>query len=227
MIVGALLARNEADRYLRRVLDHNAAFCDTIVVLDDHSTDATPDLCRAHPAVSRVEQTEGSGGWWGGGPLRITNVDGDAVETRLLGEAPARAQLWQLAVAAAGSEGWVLVFDADMLLAARPQDVRAAVTASAVNAWAWPLYDLWNSEVTYRCDRMWQAHHNPRVWLLRAMPHESYVPEWNTSRKLHVGHAPSNYPFRPAVLPDAHWLHLSYVKPEDRAKKAAAYLALA
>src|SRR2546425_7559273 len=97
-IVGALLCRNEAgaDRYLQRALDNAATFCDSIVVLDDGSTDATPDVCARHPAVAVVERGGGSG-WWGGAA----------------GETPLRVQLWELACQHAGPNGWCMVFDAD------------------------------------------------------------------------------------------------------------------
>jgi hypothetical protein len=132
-----------------------------------------------------------------------------------------------MAAAVAGADGWILVFDADMELLADVSDVRWACTATVVNSWAFPLYDCWNSESTMRVDSYWRGHETPRVWLAKAQPHEGYVPAWNTERKLHVGHLPPNYPVVAGVLPDVAYRHLAYVRAEDRAAKAAAYLALA
>ena len=141
MIVGALLVRDEAadDRYLQRVLRHQSAYCDTIVTVDDGSTDATPDLCAAYGPVHRYE-AEGGRGWWG-----VASAT----------ESSARAVLWQHACAVAGEGNWLLVFDADMeLVGVTPDELRALTTlATTVNAFALPVYDCWNSETRMRVDR--------------------------------------------------------------------------
>lgn len=203
MIVGAVLARNEADRYLRRVLTNVASLCDAIVVLDDNSTDATPDIAKEFGAT--VLQTGSSGGWWGAA------------------EAPARAQLWAATVAAAGPSGWVYVADADHeLIGCTRADLRALARASHVNSWAWPLYDCWDSDTTHRVDGFWQAWRTPRPWMARAVPEPDWTPSWSR-QGLHVGHFPSNYPFKVGVAPGA-VKHLGYIKLSDRQIKARRYL---
>ena len=53
-ILGLTRVRNEAV-IIQDTLDHFARFCDEgIIVLDDASTDATPDLAASHPAVKQV-----------------------------------------------------------------------------------------------------------------------------------------------------------------------------
>lgn len=209
--VGALLARNEAgpDRYLERVLKNAFQFCDEVVVLDDHSTDATAGVCRDAGAIVH-ERTEGDdGGWWGG--------DGS--------ESPARAALWRLAATAAGPNGWVLTFDADMeLLGLRPADFKRLLTASTVNSWAWVLYDLWDSPDTHRVDSFWVGWRTPRVWLARAQPAPDFVPEWG-DRAIHCGHLPANYPVHAGLAPNGTaWGHLGYIVAQQRVDKQRKYL---
>lgn len=146
------------------------------------------------------------GGWWRQGR-----------------ESVARAALWQLACEAAGENGWVLVFDADMLLEGiLPNDLKRLTLATAVNAWAWPLCDCWDGEQQHRVDGYWQGWRVPRVWLARAHPMPDFVPSWGT-RGIHSGHLPANYPLVVGVAPGAYWRHLSYISPEHRAAKLAAY----
>ncbi len=200
-VVGALLARNEAgeDRYLVRVIRDAQRWADEIVVLDDNSVDGTAEIARNLGCVvyTRDVQTP----MWGA-------------------EAPARAQLWDLAAQRA-DDGWTLVFDADMLLDGDP---RPLTHSWDCDAWAWGLMDLWQDEQHYRCDGPWAfGPVTARPWLFR--PSALHEPaQWNDSRKLHVGHAPLNLTGLVGVAPQLCWRHLSYVKPAHRRLKHQQYL---
>jgi hypothetical protein len=192
----ALLVRNELGRYLKEVLDHHAQF-GPLVVLDDNSDDGTYEVCHAHPAMLRCERRVALSHAWGA-------------------EAPARQQLWQLAADAAD---WHLVCDADQLLSDDPRPLTQSLDA---NAWAFPLYDLWNDREHYREDHYWRGHLHPRPWLFN--PHRvpaGWQPQWS-ARGIHVGHFPSNFPLRCGVS-SLHWLHLAYVTPAHREEKLARY----
>lgn len=200
-LVGALLARNEAgaDRYLVRAIHDAQRWADDIVVLDDNSTDGTNEIARNLGCIvyTRDNQTP----MWGA-------------------EAPARAQLWDLAAQHVGPDGWTLVFDADMLLTGDPRPLCESWECSA---WAWPLYDLWDSETTFRVDGAWRyGPVTPRPWLFR--PSALREPaRWRDSR-LHVGHAPANFAGLVGVAPQLFWRHYSYLKPEHRRIKHQQYL---
>ncbi len=202
-LIGVLMVRNEAapDRYLRRVLENMQTCCDGILVLDDDSSDETPSLCA--PFAEYMFYRRGTPHAWGS-------------------EAPARAELWRMAVASCEPDDWLCFWDADMLLS---RDPRPLMATTALNTWYWPLYDLWDSEATYRADGHWQAHKAPRAWMVQ--PHrvmEGWTPTWN-HRGLHCGHLPENWASWGAVAPsDYFWRHLSYVKPDHRAHKYRQYL---
>jgi len=52
-ILGLSFVRNAEDR-LQSALDSMAIYCDEIYVVDDRSTDRTPDILRQHPAVTNA-----------------------------------------------------------------------------------------------------------------------------------------------------------------------------
>jgi hypothetical protein len=136
-------------------------------------------------------------------------------------EAHARAELWERAAALAG-DGWVLICDADMLLEGDP---RPLTLSWDVQAWAWPLVDLWDSEHTFRVDGPWgHGPRTPRPWLFR--PSATPEPQWPT-RGIHCGHAPTNVAGPCGIAPEGiFWKHLAYVSAVHRAAKLAQYLAV-
>ena len=99
-LVTALLVKNEADRYLRRVLQCCWKFSDAVLVLDDRSTDNSVQLAKDLNCQVRIRGSL-TGEAWGK-------------------EALARAELWDWAAEEAG-DGWVLICDADMLLHGDPR----------------------------------------------------------------------------------------------------------
>jgi hypothetical protein len=206
--VGAVLARNEAapDRYLRRVLANVACFTDSIVVLDDNSDDATPDIAAECGAIV-FTRSGADGGWWNGAAAQS--------------EAPARAQLWHLAQAEAGPEGWIYVSDCDHeLLGITPAEFRRLLRSTVVDAWACPLWDCWDHEDLQRVDTWWQAWRYPRPWLFRALDGDF------SPRAIHTGHAPLRDWIVGLMPLGAGIRHLSYVQPAHRQRKLERYLAL-
>lgn len=215
-IVGALVCRNEAapDRYLRLAVENALSYCDSVVCVDDSSTDDTVGVLSEYPRVEIVSlrgaQSAGEG-FWGHD------------------EATPRARLWVEAAKRAGPDGWIWVFDADHeLVGLSPADLRACCRSEIVNAWAFPLWDCWDSPNTMRVDGYWQAHKHPRPWLFKAHPTPDFIPDWTRiDRKgVHTGHCPPNYPLRVATLPGAAIKHHGYIRASHRAIKHAKYLAL-
>jgi len=206
MIVAAILARNEADRYLARVIANCQALCDRVLVVDDHSEDDTLSLAADLGCVT--SQTRSDAGFWG------------------RDETAARAQLWLEATALAGQDGWVYVADADHELVGIDRDGMQMLTRSnIVTCWAWPLADCWDSDALMRIDGYWQAHTTPRPWMFRVSPTATYAPHWDR-KAIHAGHAPHNYPMLAGTAP-GFIRHLGYVEREARERKSKRYLDLA
>lgn len=204
-LVTALLVKNEADRYLARVLQRCQEFSDTVLVLDDRSSDGTEALAKSLGCQVRGRSIL-KGDAWGN-------------------EAPARAELWDWAVQEA-QDGWILIADADMLLHGDPRPLTKSVET---NAWAFILYDVWDeSERLFRHDGYWKGHVTPRPWLVRPSTFgPDFVPQW-PAKGVHPGHIPQNAPLVCGIAPpDAYWwLHLSYARATDRVAKRAAYRAV-
>lgn len=204
-LITACLAKNEAseDRYLRRVLTRCREFSDAIVLLDDHSTDATPDI--AHDMGCLVQTRQSDTPAWGN-------------------ESSARRELWELACSVAtGPNDWVLINDADQELRG---DVRGLCKSVECNTWNFVLYDCW-SPTDYRTDGHWQAHTLPRPWLFAPnRVTQGWTPEWS-GRGIHVGHCPINWPAVGGVAPpdEYYWLHWGWSKPEHRLAKYQQYKA--
>lgn len=202
-IVAALLARNEANRDLKAVLANAKSYADTVLLLDDGSTDDTVQVAIA--AGAKVKSRQSAEGMWGN-------------------EAPARKELWDWACEEAG-DGWIIIQDADMLLVGDP---RPLAETWAYNAWAWVLYDQW-SPTEYRSDDWWVGHRHPRVWMVcpKRVP-EGWEAEWPV-RGIHCGHIPTNFPLVAcAVEPEIlSWRHLAYASDERRVAKWKQYRAKA
>src|ERR1041385_9472163 len=85
-LISALLVKNEADRYLERVLRRCLEFSDKVLVLDDRSTDRSAQLATDLGCLVKGRSIL-AGDAWGK-------------------EAPARAELWDWASQEAG-DGWM------------------------------------------------------------------------------------------------------------------------
>ena len=219
MLVTAILAKDEANRFLRPVLERCRSFSDTVLVLDDRSTDATPQIATELGCEVQTRSILADPAWGK--------------------ESSARQELWDWAAEVAGADGWVLICDADMVLHGDP---RPYTQSWEMNSWAWPLADLWDSDTTHRVDGPWaMGPRTPRPWLFKpsaaaGLPLQfgrpdamgrsaSYTPQWG-DRGIHVGHCPGNFPLVCGVATDLLWLHYAYLRPEDRQAKYQQYLSV-
>lgn len=200
-LVSGILARNEADKDLERVLRSCLSYSSIVCVLDDHSSDATPKIARSLGCQVRGRSILRPNAWGA--------------------ESLARAELWQWCAEVAG-DGWVLFCDADQILVGDPRPYTNSWDSNTV---CLPLYDLWDSEETFRADTYWGAYQIARPWMVRPkfVP-DGWTAQWNRDG-LHVGHLPSNWPFiNPIVADDLYFKHYAYLTPERRQAKHAQYL---
>jgi hypothetical protein len=136
MLTVASIVKNEADRFLARALDVWGQFADRIVVLDDGSTDETPEILRKAGVEAHFEPQGMFGAEW-----------------------KARKRLYELATA---DSEWVLWLDADQIPSSdpRPHLIEPSVVFRVFDLWSEDTYraDAWWSGHT-RC--WWRAIHAP------------------------------------------------------------------
>lgn len=201
-LVTCCLAKNESSKFLPSALLEWSKFSDSVILLDDASTDDTAQI--AIDAGATVHFRDG--GAWGN-------------------ESPARQQLFDLAVSNTDYGDWILVLDADMTPA---KDPRELAFGGHVGAWSFPLFDLWDLDpLRYRWDMFWQAHLHPRIWMFRRPADNDWV--W-PDRGIHCGHLPLNFTVERgcAAAPEDHaLLHYAYSTAELRKLKHKQYASVA
>ncbi|NLW55847.1 MAG: glycosyltransferase [Firmicutes bacterium] len=201
-ILAMMAVRNEADRYLRPVLERLAALVDGIVILDDASTDQTPELCRAHPKVIRFRRLDSS--------LFSQN------------EAALRSLLWEMTVELEPT--WILALDADELLEEKAKTVLPALTAQQeFELITFPVYHFWGDLRHYRVDRLWHPALARTACLFRYQKNRIY--HW-APRRLHCGRFPAEAYLTPRLHAPLRLLHLGYAAPRERREKYHRYLSL-
>lgn len=189
-LVAAMVVRDEARRYLRAVLEDLDRYCDAIVVLDDGSTDETPEVCARCARVI---------------------LHRNPVSTFLQDESALRFQLWRLALAA--EPDWILAVDADEFLEERFKRERDAWLAQEeYDVIAFVRHDFW-SPTHYRTDGVFAPSH--KKMLVRHRPGFPYA--WD-GRRVQSERIPANLP-GPVLWSPLRLKHFGYATPEDRLRK--------
>lgn len=195
----AMLVRNEAGRYLEKVLQQAVKFIDQAVILDDASEDNTVELCRQILA-----------------DIPLTLISNR--QSLFANEIVLRKQLWKLAISA--KPDWILILDADELFEERaPEVLREIAQRSNVFSYSFRLYDMW-TETSYREDSYWRAHNVYRPFMVKYVPEFNYV--WQETPQ-HCGRFPQNIYQLAGDICDLRLKHLGWVKPEDRLTKYERY----
>jgi len=136
-VTGLLRIRNEA-RWIERCISSILPVCDQVLVMDDHSTDGTPDLCTPLPGVTVYQSP-------------FANLD------------EARDKNWLLQKAA-GAE-WVLMIDGDELLEPGAIETVSAVSRHrAALVYSFRVLYLWDSETQVRTDGVYGRFRRPSMF---------------------------------------------------------------
>jgi glycosyltransferase involved in cell wall biosynthesis len=200
MIYGMILVRNESGRWLETVLQQMKTVCDKIIVLDDCSTDNTPEICRQYAEVFYSDRS-----YWGINELRQ------------------RKFLWELATHEAKDGDFILCLDADETIAnidKLPKLIELIDNDKRIDGISFNLYDMWDSE-NYRSDSLWNAHERYWVMCVKYDPKREY--SWRETA-LHCGRFPTDACISHYCEPSMKIQHWGWSRPEDRQKKYERYM---
>jgi glycosyltransferase involved in cell wall biosynthesis len=196
----SMLVRNEADRYLRRVLASAVQYIDEAVIIDDGSTDDTVAVC--------VEALQGI-------PHRIIRHE----ESGFDNEAALRRLQWDAACETRCD--WILTLDADEELETRARiELKPMLKATGADVIGFRLYDMW-SGTEYREDEHWQAHTVFRPFLVRNKGIDPTFPDM----ALHCGRFPASVGALATQVSSIKIQHWGWATEADRQAKHARYLA--
>jgi glycosyltransferase involved in cell wall biosynthesis len=196
----SMVVKNESERFLRDALVRHKTFIDEAVIIDDGSTDNTPELC--HEVLAGI-------------PMRFIRND----TSKFHNEVTLRKQQWDETILTAPQ--WILNLDADEMFEAsfdRPQ-IDVILNQTDYDVFYFRLYDMW-SKTQYRDDNYWQAHHFYRPFLVR---YRSDLPYFWKETPQHCGRFPLtigqfSYQCHPARIQ-----HFGWALKEDRVAKYERY----
>lgn len=201
-LTAMMVVRNEANRYLRDVLNQLSTFAEQIVVLDDASTDATPEICASYPKV-------------------ILHVNEKPMFFRH--EAKLRARLWELTVET--EPDWILAVDADELFEDRIQnEIKGLINQLDFDGVEFRIFDFWKSTTHYRVDGPWNPWSRFSLFLARYFPEIEYT--W-PDRPFHCGRWPLFYRGGNFITfqSDIRVKHYGWARGEEHKEKYLAYKA--
>lgn len=196
----SMVVRNEANRYLKDVLNEVKNYINAAVIIDDASTDNTVEICRE--ILHAI-------------PLKIIVNKVPLWETD---ETVLRKLQWEETIKT--DPEWILNLDADEVPEKRfRQDIVRLINCSGVDAYSFRLFDFWDEE-HYRSDGLWFAHTRDWMFLARYKPNIEY--RWN-AQKLHCGRWPRTVCEFQSVQTNLRVKHFGWAKPDDRMRKYVRY----
>lgn len=194
-----MVVRNEADRYLKQVLENTREYIDNAVIIDDCSEDDTPELCK--------ETLKGL-------PLKLVINK----ESMFNNEITLRKKQWNAVLET--NPDWILFLDADEMFENKAKnELRKLIAIKDVEAYLFRLYDFWD-ENHYREDDYWQAHNFYRHFLIKYNP--NYIYRWREQTQ-HCGRMPCFVEPRNEVASDLRIKHYGWSTPRDRLMKYKRY----
>lgn len=197
-LVAMLPVRDEAGRFLRRTLAALEPLADVIVVYDDASTDATPEICRTS---SKVELHQG----------KVPELPVD--------EAPMRERLWRLALR--HEPEWILALDADEELEERAiAELPSLLDQQDYDVIACRIFDFWKSETHVRVDGLWNPWNRFSPIAVRVVPG---LPDAWYPKPIHCGRFPDAYRDRSTFYSHLRVRHYGWARQEDHLRKYLFY----
>ena len=198
----SMIVKNEADRYLRRMLKSAREYITDAVIIDDGSTDDTVALC--HDMLGAV-------------PHKIIENG----ESCFHSEWRLRRQQWTETIAT--DPDWILFLDADEIFEdGFKTGVKELISNRSNSVYLFRLYDFWDEE-HYREDGLWQAHKIYRPFMLRYDKNTRYT--FNETDQ-HCGRMPANVFELKYELSSYRLKHYGWADKNERTRKFKRYMDL-
>lgn len=198
----SMIVHNESERYLEEVLKQARRFADNFVIIDDASTDGTPQIVRNALKGCRYKL--------------IVND-----KPQFDNEVILRKKLWVATIES--NPDWILFLDADEIF---EDDMAGAkkwlLENNSVDAYCFRLYDLWKDGY-YRDDEHWSAHTRYVPFMIRYQPWFKY--KFKNTRQ-HCGRVPKNVLLLPYANTRLRIKHLGWLNEQDRKAKYERYMRL-
>lgn len=198
----SMIIKNEADRYLKQVLEAARPCINAAVIIDDGSKDNSILVCKQ--ILSGI-------------PLKIVRNKHSLFKS----ESSLRQLQWNETIKT--NPGWILNLDADEILEKKFIDnLKQLIDDSQVHTYCFHLFDFWN-ETQYRDDQYWCAHRSFMPFLVK---YNAFLPyQWNEQPQ-HCGRFPANILKYPSVGLNLRIKHMGWASEADRLSKAARYAKL-
>lgn len=198
----SMIVKNEANNYLKEVLSDAKNYIDAAVIIDDASTDNTPQVCQE--ILNDI-------------PLKLVINK----ESKFSNEIILRKQQWEETIKT--NPEWIVFLDADQLFESKAKDnLTELLNQNHFDVLYFRLYDFWDDK-HYREDKFWNAHSIYRPFILRYIPNFNYV--WRETAQ-HCGSFPYSITTLPGLASNLRVKHMGWAKEEDRIHKYKRYMEL-
>ena len=200
-LVCMMRVRNE-EAWIGRSLAQTSKVADAIVILDDGSTDRTPEICQSFPKVVRYERQD------------IEETDEVRDKNKLL--------RWTLEL----EPDWILALDGDEVLedlAVSTVRQAMALCPEEVSSLSFEFLFLWDGETQYRMDGKYADTFHPRLFRVSKKNRANllFLPSVHGGN-FHCGSLPKNLKGEELRL-DIKVKHYGYFDREQRMAKYAYY----
>lgn len=206
-IFGTLRIKNES-RWIVEVIDAIRPVCERIFILDDSSTDFTPELCERHGGEQVCV-------------IRSPFADQPLDETRDRDFLMQRTMQCISDIHLRGnpkSPFWALAIDGDEVLAPSGLGVITdAVRDIESHCFRLPILYLWNDRETVRVDGVYRTFSRPSLYRLFNKNFRFQKTPWGGN--FHCSSVPQELLHGAITLTDAPLLHLGYMDAADRRRK--------